>query len=161
MILIAIGSNLNSSHFGSPEQNCKGAIGILGNYFNVAKSSSLYKTEPIPKSEQPWFVNCIVEIETNVRPTKVLEILFEVELQLGRQRNFKNESRVIDLDLISYNDLIIESPELKLPHPRMHLRKFVIQPLCDINKNWIHPILKKKAFQILKELANQKILNIS
>tara|TARA_B100000035_G_scaffold156692_1_gene133447 strand:- start:308 stop:793 length:486 start_codon:yes stop_codon:yes gene_type:complete len=161
MILVAIGSNLNSKSFGSPEQNCNAAIEILRKYFEVTQSSSFYKTEPIPKSEQPWFVNCIVNIKSKISPSRILDTLLEIELQFGRKRNRKNEARVIDLDLIAYNNLIVKSLKLTLPHPRMHLRKFVIQPICDINKNWIHPISKKKAFEILKELANQKISNIN
>ena len=161
MILVAIGSNLNSKSFGSPEQNCNAAIDMLRKYFEVAQYSSFYKTEPIPKSEQPWFVNCIVNIKSKISPSRILDTLLEIELQFGRKRNRKNEARVIDLDLIAYNSLIIKSLKLTLPHPRMHLRKFVIQPICDINKNWIHPISKKKAFEILKELANQKISNIN
>ena len=161
MILVAIGSNLNSKSFGSPEQNCNAAIDMLRKYFEVTQSSSFYKTEPIPKSEQPWFVNCIVNIKSKISPSRILDTLLEIELQFGRKRNRKNEARVIDLDLIAYNNLIVKSLKLTLPHPRMHLRKFVIQPICDINKNWIHPISKKKAFEILKELANQKISNIN
>ena len=161
MILVAIGSNLNSKSFGSPEQNCNAAIDMLKKYFEVAQSSSFYKTEPIPKSEQPWFVNCIVNIKSKISPSRILDTLLEIELQFGRKRSRKNEARVIDLDLIAYNSLIVKSLKLTLPHPRMHLRKFVIQPICDINKNWIHPISKKKAFEILKELANQKISNIN
>ena len=90
----------------------------------------------------------------------MLDILLQIESQFGRERCEKNEARVIDLDLIAYNRLIVNSLKLTLPHPRMHLRKFVIQPICDINKNWIHPVLKK-ASEILKELANQKISNIN
>ena len=161
MILVAIGSNLNSKLYGSPEQNCKMAIGVLRKYFEVTQSSSFYMTEPIPKSEQPWFVNCIVNIKSKISPSKVLDTLLEIESQFGRKRNKKNEARVIDLDLIAYNSLIVKSFKLKLPHPRMHLRKFVMQPICDINENWVHPVFKKKASEILKELANQKISNIS
>ena len=161
MILVAIGSNLNSKSFGSPEQNCGVAIDMLRGYFEVTESSNLYKTEPIPKSEQPWFVNCIVNIKSEISPSNLLDILLQIEVNFGRQRDKKNEARVIDLDLIAYNSLIINSLKLTLPHPRMHLRKFVIQPICDIDKNWTHPVFKKKASEILKELANQKIFNIN
>ena len=161
MILVAIGSNLNSKSYGSPEQNCRVAIDMLGKYFEVSKFSNFYKTEPIPKSEQPWFVNCIVNIKSKNSPSMVLDTLLKIESQFGRKRNRKNEARIIDLDLVAYNRLIVKSLKLTLPHPRMHLRKFVIKPLCDINENWIHPIFKKKASEILKELANQKISNIN
>ena len=94
-------------------------------------------------------------------PEKVLEILLRIENYFGRKRTVKNEARVIDLDLISYNDLIINTEKLILPHPRMHLRKFVIKPICDIDETWIHPVFKKKAYTILKELAKQDISTIN
>ena len=156
MILVAIGSNLNSKSFGSPEQNCNAAIDMLRKYFEVTQSSSFYKTEPIPKSEQPWFVNCIVNIKSKISPSRILDTLLEIELQFGRKRNKKNEARVLDLDLIAYNSLIVKSLKLTLPHPRMHLRKFVIQPICDINKNWIHPISKKKSIRNIKRTCKSK-----
>ena len=84
-----------------------------------------------------------------------------IEKIFKRVRHCKNESRVIDLDLLCYNEIIFKDKDLQLPHPRMHLRRFVMQPLCDINKEWVHPLLKEKAKNILKKLANQKIYNIN
>lgn len=161
MILIALGSNLDSQLFGTPEENCKGAITLLKKHFLIKSISSFYKTEPIPKSSQPWFVNGIIRINTDLPPNEILNILLEIEKKVGRKRINKNEARTIDLDLICYNDLVIKSKKLTLPHPRMHLRAFVMRPLCDIDKNWIHPTLNKKAWEILKELANHKINNIN
>ena len=80
---------------------------------------------------------------------------------MEEKESIKNEARVIDLDLISYNDLIINTEKLILPHPRMHLRAFVIKPICDIDETWIHPTLKKKAYTILKELAKHNISTIN
>ena len=84
-----------------------------------------------------------------------------IEKKFLRIRNFKNAPRVIDLDLLEYDGKILNDPKLILPHPRMHLRKFVIKPICDIDKNWIHPILNLSAHKILKSLAMQKIFNIN
>ena len=81
----------------------------------------------------------MVNIKSKISPSNLLDTLLQIESQFGRERGEKNEARVIDLDLIAYNRLIVNSLKLTLPHPRMHLRKFVIQPICDINKNWIHP----------------------
>ena len=106
------------------------------------------------------FVNSVVNVRCEINPEKVLEILLRIENYFGRKRTVKNEARVIDLDLISYNDLIINTEKLILPHPRMHLRKFVIKPICDIDETWIHPVLKK-AYTILKELAKQDISTIN
>ena len=161
MILIAIGSNLESDSFGSPYQNCLHAVESLKKNFDVNRISNFYKTEPLPKSSQPWFVNAVVCINTNLSPYEVLEILMIVEKSFKRIRNKKNEPRTIDLDLLAYNNEIINSENLILPHPRMHLRKFVMQPLCDLDENWKHPVIKQNANKILKSLAKQKILAIT
>mgnify|MGYP001490554011 FL=1 len=161
MIFIAIGSNLESKEHGSPEENCKAAIKVLKENFYVEKISKFYKTEPIPKSDQPWFVNVVISVKTEFSPEQILRILLSIEANFKRERKKKNEARVIDLDLLSYNNKVLNSKNLTLPHPRMHLRKFVIKPLCDIDNEWKHPRLKKKAKIILKELALQKIMNIN
>ena len=129
--------------------------------FELEKVSNFYETEPIPKSNQAMYVNGVVSVKTNFLPNKILSELMNIEKIFKRVRHFKNESRVIDLDLLSYNEIIFEDKHLQLPHPRMHLRRFVMQPLCDINKEWIHPLLNEKAKNILKKLENQKIYNIN
>ena len=161
MILIALGSNLKSKKYGDPLKNCLKAIEFLEKRFELGKVSNFYETEPIPRSNQAMYVNGVVSIKTNQLPEKILEELMNIEKIFKRVRHFKNESRVIDLDLLCYNEIIIKHKKLQLPHPRMHLRRFVMQPLCDINKEWEHPLLKQKAKNILKKLANQKIFNIS
>ena len=161
LILIAFGSNLSSELFGNPIENCIKAVEILKTKFKVEKISKFYKTEPIPKSSQSWFINGVVSIKTDYKPIHVLEHLMQIENSFKRIRGIKNDPRVIDLDLISYNDIVLNSKELVLPHPRMHERKFVLMPICDINEEWIHPVLKKKAKNLLKTLAKQKIFNIN
>ncbi len=160
MILIAVGSNLNSKLFGTPIQNCINAIEILKEKVEIDKISKFYESEPIPKSDQPNYVNGVVSVKTRITPIKLLFELFDIEKFFKRKRNFKNEPRVIDLDLLCYNEISINTDELILPHPRMHLRKFVIKPICDINEEWKHPLLKIDAKKILKTLVNQKISNI-
>ncbi len=160
MILIAIGSNLNSESFGNPLQNCKKAIEFLKENFEIEKISNFYESEPIPKSNQPMYVNAAVSVKTELLPNKILEYLLSIENIFKRVRNLKNESRMIDLDLLCYNELILNTKQLKLPHPRMHLRRFVMQPVCDINEEWLHPLYKKKAKNLIKNLANQNIYNI-
>ena len=159
--MIAFGSNLKSEAYGDPLENCYKAIEFLKKRFELEKISNFYKTEPIPKSNQEMYVNGVVSIKTNILPEKILIELMNIEKIFKRVRNFKNESRVIDLDLLCYNQIILNDKNLQLPHPRMHLRRFVMQPLCDINKDWEHPLLKEKAKNILKKLANQKIYNIN
>ena len=161
MILIAIGSNLKSNFYGMPLDNCLKVIEILKKNFFVKKISNFYKTEPIPKSDQPWYVNAVVEIKTTLKPYDILKKLFLIEDHFKRNRKKKNEARVIDLDLLCYNKIINTNLNLTIPHPRLHLRKFVVQPICDINPSWIHPELKIKAKILLKGLANQKIFYIN
>tara|TARA_B100000900_G_scaffold364912_1_gene339844 strand:- start:78 stop:578 length:501 start_codon:yes stop_codon:yes gene_type:complete len=161
MILVAVGSNLGSKIFGSPLENCKKSIDLLKNKFEVHKISNFYETEPIPKSDQPMYVNGVIRIKTKLLPNQILDELFSIEKFFKRVRTLKNESRVIDLDLLSYNQVILNSKHLILPHPRMHIRRFVIQPICDIDENWVHPVLKITAKNLLKKVANQNILSIS
>ena len=161
MILIAVGSNLRSEVFGSPLNNCRKAVELLKKEFQLHGVSNFYETEPIPKSDQPMYVNGVVSLRTKYLPDRVFEFLMSIEKFFQRVRTFKNESRVIDLDLLSYNDVISNNKNLILPHPRMHLRRFVIQPICDINPNWKHPVLKMSAQNILKTLEKQKISFIS
>ena len=161
MILIAVGSNLCTETYGSPLKNCLKSVILLRKNFFVNKVSKFYKTEPIPKSNQPWYVNAAVEIKTNLKPKDIIEKLLFIENHFGRIRKKKNEPRVIDLDLLCYGNLKINNSNLIIPHPRLHIRKFVIKPICDINPLWEHPILKKTAINLLKSLANQKIFNIN
>ena len=161
MILIALGSNLKSEEYGGPLKNCYKALEFLKKRFQIEKISNFYETEPIPKSNQEMYVNGVVSVKTNLLPEKILDELMNIEKIFKRVRYLKNESRVIDLDLLCCNDFILKDKHLQLPHPRMHQRRFVMQPLCDINENWEHPLLKEKAKNILKNLANQKIYNIN
>jgi len=161
MIIVAIGSNLSSGTFGLPEYNCFECLKILKKVFFVRKVSKFYKSEPIPKSDQQWYVNGVVEICTTLYPQDVLNKLFFIESYFKRTRKIRNEPRVIDLDLISYKNKTIKNKSLIIPHPRMHKRKFVIRPICDLDPNWKHPVLKIKANVLLKSVANQKIFNIN
>ena len=161
MILIALGSNLKSETYGDPIQNCHKAMEFLEERFELEKVSNFYETEPIPKSNQEMYVNGVVSVKTKLLPNKILSELMNIEKIFKRVRSLKNESRVIDLDLLCYNEIVLKDKHLELPHPRMHVRRFVMQPLCDINKEWVHPLLKEKAKNILKNLANQKIYNIN
>ena len=137
MILIALGSNLKSETYGDPIKNCHKAMEFLKKRFELEKVSNFYETEPIPKSNQAMYVNGVVSVKTNLLPKKILSELMNIEKIFKRVRHFKNESRVIDLDLLCFNDLISKDKHLQLPHPRMHLRRFVMQPLCDIDKEWV------------------------
>ena len=163
MIYIGIGSNLNGNNSETPLQNCKNAIKELKKEVNVCNVSSWYKSEPIPISDQPWYINGVVEISTNKSSLELLEFILNIEEFFGRLRKKKNEARIIDLDIIDYKRKILyNKKKLITPHPRMHERSFVLLPLKELNPKWVHPIKKKGLEELIRNLNDrQKILKIS
>mgnify|MGYP000008707243 FL=1 len=163
MIYIGIGSNLNGKNNETPLQNCKKAVVELKKEVNICKISSWYKSEPIPVSNQPWFINGVIEISTNKSSLDLLEFILSIEEVFGRVREKKNEARILDLDIIDYKKkkLYIKN-KLIIPHPRMHERSFVLQPLSELNPKWMHPIKKKGIKELIRNLNDkQKISKIS
>ncbi len=157
-IIIGIGGNIKSEAGAHPIKVATKAISYFKDYsIDVTRQSSWYETEPIPKSDQPNFFNCIVLAYTNLNELDVLKSLHEIEHKLGRKRIKVNEARIIDLDLIDYSNKILINKEIVIPHPRAHQRRFVMEPLAELDKNWVHPILKININKILKNLHNQKI----
>ena len=163
MIYIGIGSNLNGKNNETPLQNCKKALIELKKEVNICKISSWYKSEPIPVSNQPWFINGIIEISTNKSSLDLLEFILSIEKVYGRVREKKNEARILDLDIIDYKKKILYiKNKLIIPHPRMHERSFVLQPLSELNPKWMHPIKKKGIKELIRNLNDkQKISKIS
>ena len=163
MIYIGIGSNLNGKNNETPLQNCKKALVELKKEVNICKISSWYKSEPIPVSNQPWFINAVIEISTNKSSLDLLEFILSIEEVFGRVREKKNEARILDLDIIDYKKKILYiKNKLIIPHPRMHERSFVLQPLSELNPKWMHPIKKKGIKELIRNLNDkQKILKIS
>ena len=106
----------------------------------VAARSSVWLTAPVPVSDQPWYHNAVVRVETAQSPYALLETLQGIENEFGRVRTVRNAPRVIDLDLIAYNDNVLDRPELIVPHPRMHQRGFVLLPLRELAPDWVHPV---------------------
>jgi 2-amino-4-hydroxy-6-hydroxymethyldihydropteridine diphosphokinase len=127
---IALGANL-----GDPVATVLAAFGALANLneSRVVHTSSLYRTTPVGNTEQPEFINAVAALETTLAPEELLDALLEVEQRFGRIRAEKNGPRTLDLDLLLYNDLELELPRLTLPHPRLHLRAFVLLPLAEIS----------------------------
>ena len=141
MILIALGANL-PSRFGTPAQTlaaARQAMEAAG--LKIIKASADWLTAPVPVSDQPWFHNAIVAVETSLDAFQILSVLQNIENDFGRTRVVRNEARILDLDLIAYHDQVIDSPSLIVPHPRMHQRAFVLMPLREIAPDWKHPIL--------------------
>ena len=155
-IIISIGGNIKSKDGSHPIHVAKKAINCLENYsIQVTNQSSWYETEPIPKSDQPNYFNCVVFAKTTLNELNVLNSLHDIENIFGRRRIAVNEDRVIDLDLIDYSNKILENKDIIIPHPRAHKRRFVMEPLAELDKNWVHPILNKNVSEILKKLNNQ------
>lgn len=163
MIYIGIGSNLVGLNKETPLENCQRAIRYLEKEIKVKQVSPFYKSQPVPLSNQPWYVNAVAEIITQKTPFELLKFLIKVEEIFGRIRNKKNESRIIDLDIVDYkNQLISFKKKLIIPHPRMHERAFVLLPLQKINPVWEHPKYKMKISELIKNIdKKQKIEKIS
>ena len=157
-IIIGIGGNIYSSNGLHPvEIGQKAIISMKSMSIMIEKQSSWYRSDPIPKSDQPKFFNCIVIAKTALNEFEVLEALHKIESKFGRVRKKINEARLIDLDLIDYSSKILKNKNIVIPHPRAHLRKFVIEPLVEVEKSWIHPISKLSGTEILKQLYTQEI----
>ncbi len=156
--IIAVGSNKNSPEGFDPIENCNKAINELSKFnIKIIQKSSWYLSEPIPKSPQPKYYNSVFLCNSNHNVNKVLKIIHIVEQKFGRVRVFKNMPRCIDLDIISFNGNVKNSLLLKIPHPRMHLRKFVLLPLFEIDSHWLHPLLKKNIKFFLEKVKYQKV----
>ena len=157
-LIIGIGGNVYSSDGFHPIEIGKKAIMQMQSYsINIEKLSSWYISEAIPKRDQPNFFNCIIFANTYLNEFDVLEKLHLIEANLGRLRIKVNEPRSIDLDLINFCNKISKCDKLIIPHPRAHLRRFVMEPLAEIDPSWIHPILKMSAKQIVSQLGDQNI----
>ena len=139
-------------------ENCEKAIALIKKSISVTAQSSLYESEPVGKADQDWFVNAAIEVQTNLTPEELLQLLLDIEQQLGRTRKEKWGPRIIDLDILDYEGLIMDSKVLILPHPEMTQRRFVLEPLCEIAGETIHPLEKKMISDLLKELPKTPVV---
>jgi 2-amino-4-hydroxy-6-hydroxymethyldihydropteridine diphosphokinase len=155
IVFLGIGTNL-----GNRELNLKEAVNrIEESIGSVKKSSSVYVTEPWGFQTNDEFLNMVVKIETELIPSDLLERILIIESLLGRVRNEKQySSRIIDIDILLYGDLVTDENNLKIPHPLMHERKFVLVPLCEIEGELVHPVLKKSISDLLKSCKDQSLV---
>jgi 2-amino-4-hydroxy-6-hydroxymethyldihydropteridine diphosphokinase len=151
IVYVSLGSNL-----GDKKDNLlKACILINSELGIIVQKSSFYETKPWGFTSFNNFLNRVIEFETNLNPSKLLAALLSIEEKMGRKRSHDThyQDRIIDLDILFYDDEIINAANLVIPHPRLHLRKFVLAPLAEINSDLMHPVLRKKVGLLLKELA--------
>ncbi|HTH96179.1 MAG TPA: 2-amino-4-hydroxy-6-hydroxymethyldihydropteridine diphosphokinase [Stellaceae bacterium] len=139
MILIALGANLPSAIHGTPRQTLEAAlVALAASGVCVLARSRWYETAPVPVSDQPWYVNGVASVATELSPIALLALLHDVECRFGRVRGAVNEARLVDLDIVDYEGRVEVGPPI-LPHPRAHERGFVLLPLADVAPRWHHP----------------------
>lgn len=144
IVYLALGSNL-----GDRQENLKQAISSLTPQMTVKAKSHVYETPPWGYADQPKFLNQVVKAETYLEPEPLLKHLKRLEVALGRQTTFQNGPRLIDIDLLFFDELVLNTPILTLPHPRLHERGFVLLPMMDIAPDLFHPVIQKS----IRELA--------
>lgn len=170
---IGIGSNLGDK-VGNSRRAVRELAGQIG--IRVVKVSSLYNTEPWGDIEQDWFINCVTQIETSLDAYNLLKTARRIEGLLGRRRGDKGRGqgsgvsgqglerkggpRVIDLDILLYNGLVLETDDIVIPHPFLHRRSFVLTPLAEIAPDLVHPVLKKTIMELLNGLDDAKRVEI-
>lgn len=149
-VYLSLGSNL-----GDRAANLEAAIERLGELGAVVARSSLYETEPVEVTRQPWFLNCVVAVETELMPRQFLTRALAIEQEIGRRRTQKKGPRTIDIDLLLFGSSIVDTPTLMIPHPAMHERRFVLEPLAELAPGLRHPVFKKTVREMLDVLPLQ------
>ena len=156
-IFLLLGSNLGDSETYIEQARIK----VSERVGDIKKSSALYRTTAWGKTDQPDFINQALEIISDISPEQLLVTVLSIEHDMGRTRKEKWEARVIDIDILFYEDRIINEPDLIIPHPFVHERRFALEPMMEINAQWIHPVFKRtieQLYLVLKDTLSVKRL---
>ena len=159
MIFLALGSNLSSS-FGDRFENINLAVSLLDGYdIKIIKKSNFYETYSYPIKENPKFINIIVSVKTHLSPEDLMSVLIFIEIKLERKRNKKNDPRTCDIDIIDYNNQVLDfkykNLNLTVPHKELIFRNFVLLPLQEISPEWKHPVTKENISTLINKLPEE------